>query len=1447
MTAITHSSMSAARQWSGHWGRHAAPRTARWAPPAARGHDRVGAVRGSRDRRPRLRAHLSAARAAAGALLALAALLALPAHAQTEMAVWTATLTVGQQADPTYLGYADNWGIGSLSENAFSLSGDDYTVFQLYTRTDQDTVHITFVNPVATRSNDFTGASLKVGSHTLSFGDGTAVHRVYTWTQVSAVSDAFVSGENLTVSITAPVPPTMSVGAGRGGEADGEVVFPVSLDKTYHKGATANWSTSDGTATAPSDYVAVTGGALTIAAGDTSANITVSVENDNVDEPAETFTVSLSAASLATLSATAATAIGTITDDDPSTVSITAVTTSVEEGQTAAFAVARGITDNADLVVTLGNMQEGNFISATVPTSLTIHSGATSTTLSIATVDDDVIEANGSVTVTIQANSDYIGTPSATVAIRDNDARYLLDLAGGGTVTEDAGTVPFTVTLSESSPTEAITVQWATADDSATASADYTAGSGTLNFAAGASGAALTQQFTVAVNNDEVHEADEQFTVRLSNETGTGASIGAREVTVTIDDNNVLVLSIAAARADEGDGTIGFPVTLSLTSEEQITVGYRTSVETGDTATAGSDFTAVTSGTLAFMAGTTSQTIPVTLMDDAADEDDETFTVTLNDPAAAGTGSSTPTLNPASAQGTIVDDDGAPQLSIADAGAAEGAGEIHFEVSLDPASNRDVSASWSTSDGTATAGSDYTAVSSGTLTIAAESTSATLTVTVAQDTDDEPSETFTVTLDNPVNGELAEASATGTIEDDDPSVVTIAAVSTPVTEGSLAAFVVSRGIADDMDLAVTLGSSQIGGFITASLPTSETIPSGQSSTTVSIATVPDQVTKDHGSVTVTIQTGTGYTPGTPASATVAIQDDDAAFTLAIAGGGTVGEDAGSLTFTVTLSPPSAGRTPIDPITVQWATADGSATAGADYTADSGTLNFAAGASGAALTQQITVTVNDDGLHEADEQFTVTLSGATGTGATIGTASVTVTIDDNDVPVLSIEAASADENGDTIGFPVTLSLQSEERITVGYATSVETADTATAGTDFTAVTSGTLTFMPAATTQTISVSLMDDTVDEENETFTVTLSGPAAAGSGSSTPILASPMSVQGTIVVDDGLPLLSIAATEVAEDDGSIHFEVSLDPASAKDVSASWSTADVTAEAGSDYTTVTEGMLTIARETTSTTVTVAVLQDDVDEPPETFTVTLSGPVNGELSAAASATGTIEDDDLSTVSITAVSTPVTEGNNAEFAVSRGIEDDVALEVTLVSRQDGTFVAAAALPASATISVSEMSTTVSIATEDNDDDDDDGSVTVEIQPDDGYAIGTASATVAIQDDDVAFTLDLAGGGMVSEADGSATLSVTLTLSEASPTEPITVQWTTADGTATSPADYTAAEGALTFATDATGSALTQQLTVTIDDDNLNENDEAFTVTLSNAGGMGAIIASARTVPR
>ena len=107
---------------------------------------------------------------------------------------------------------------------------------------------------------------------------------------MNAVGNAAESNQ----ATATPTLPAMSIAAGSGGEATGRVVFPVSLNATYHQDATATWSTANGTATAGSDYTAVSSGTLTITAGSTSANITVTVTDDSADEKAETFTVTLS-------------------------------------------------------------------------------------------------------------------------------------------------------------------------------------------------------------------------------------------------------------------------------------------------------------------------------------------------------------------------------------------------------------------------------------------------------------------------------------------------------------------------------------------------------------------------------------------------------------------------------------------------------------------------------------------------------------------------------------------------------------------------------------------------------------------------------------------------------------------------------------------------------------------------------------------------------------------------------------------------------------------------------------------------------------------------------------------------------------------------------------------------------------------------------------------------
>ena len=207
-------------------------------------------------------------------------------------------------------------------------------------------------------------------------------------------------------------------------------------------------------------------------------------------------------------------------------------------------------------------------------------------------------------------------------------------------------------------------------------------------------------------------------------------------------------------------------------------------------------------------------------------------------------------------------------------------------------------------------------------------------------------------------------------------------------------------------------------------------------------------------------------------------------------------------FTVTLSAASAST-----VTVNYATADGTASAPSDYAAAAGTLTFNPGVT----TQTITVNVVGDTAVEANETFTVTLSAPS--NATIATGTATGTIQNDDaagLPTLSIANVSQNEGNSGLTpftFTVTLSAASASTVTVGYAT----ADgSASAGSDYAAA-SGTLSFAPGVTTQTITVNVNGDTAVEPNETFTVTLSGATNATIATATGV--------GTIVNDDaGVP-----------------------------------------------------------------------------------------------------------------------------------------------------------------------------------------------------------------------------------------------------------------------------------------------------------------------------------------
>jgi hypothetical protein len=222
-----------------------------------------------------------------------------------------------------------------------------------------------------------------------------------------------------------------------------------------------------------------------------------------------------------------------------------------------------------------------------------------------------------------------------------------------------------------------------------------------------------------------------------------------------------------------------------------------------------------------------------------------------------------------------------------------------------------------------------------------------------------------------------------------------------------------------------------------------------------------------------------------------------------AAAGNVNEPAGSVTVTARIVT-SDGLATGAPATVNYATAAGTATAGSDYTATSGTLSFAAStASGS--TQTINVPVANDSTVEPSETFTVSLSGAS--GATLGTPNVhTVTIlDDDTTPTLNVPNVSTAEGNagtTTATFVATLAQALGRPVTVSYATANITAQ---AGVDYQAA-SGTLTFAAGETTKSVNVLVNGDTLNELNDTYRVSFTGDAA-------------LDATGTITNDDSGPL----------------------------------------------------------------------------------------------------------------------------------------------------------------------------------------------------------------------------------------------------------------------------------------------------------------------------------------
>ncbi|MFT3807559.1 Calx-beta domain-containing protein [Arenimonas sp.] len=443
---------------------------------------------------------------------------------------------------------------------------------------------------------------------------------------------------------------------------------------------------------------------------------------------------------------------------------------------------------------------------------------------------------------------------------------------------------------------------------------------------------------------------------------------------------------------------------------------------------------------------------------------------------------------------------GTPTLSIADASTSEGNSgtkTLGFTVSLSQAAATAVTLNVATSNGTATSGSDYSALSQTGVTIPAGSTSATVNVTINGDTTVEPNETFNVALSNVSGATLGDGSATGTITNDDtaptPS-LSIADVSTSEGNSGTKTLTFTVSLSSAASTAVTYniatsnGTATSGSDYIASSLTGQSIAAGATSKTFVVTINGDTTVEPNETFNVTVSSVSGATVA-DGSAVGTITNDDTAPTpsLSIADVSTSEGNSGTKTLTFTVALSAAASTAV---TYNIATSNGTATAGSDYVASSLTgQSIPAGST----SKTFVVTINGDTTVEPNETFNVTVSSVSGATVSDGSAIGTITNDDTaSQPSLSIADVSVAEG--QIGtrkmtFTVKLSAAATSAVTYNIATAN---GTATAGSDYVAASLSGQSIPAGTLNKTFVVTINGDRVQEPDETFTVNVSGVSGA-------------------------------------------------------------------------------------------------------------------------------------------------------------------------------------------------------------------------------------------------------------------------------------------------------------------------------------------------------------------
>jgi subtilisin family serine protease len=1115
----------------------------------------------------------------------------------------------------------------------------------------------------------------------------------------------------------------------------------------------------------------------------------------------------------------------------------TATITLTRSGDTSGTSTVRVSTSN-------GTATAGSDYLALTEQLVTFGPGETTKSIDVTLVDDFAIEADETVNLTLGSpTAALLGTQRTGVLtiVSDDQSGVFVLSAGSYSVDEGAGTAAITVTRT-AGLAAGVSVRVSTSNGTAVAGQDYTAISDLpLTFAGGET----SKTFNVAITNDTINEADETVILTLSSPSA-GASLGdPATATLTIQDNDApgtLQFGSSTYSVNESSASVSLTVTRTGGTASGVTVHYSIADSTalgGATATSpGADYV-TKSGTLTFGAGVVSQIFAVTIVNDTRLEPPETFTITLDSP---GGGASLGAV--ATTTVTIVDND-APTVKFgaATSSVVEGA-TAAITVQRANGLGSAVSADYEVTGGTATGdGVDYT-LASGTVSFAVGQTTATISVPTTADTVADPAETVIVKLVGASAGSIIGSPDTTSltiVDNDVAGAVQFSAaafsVAEPVGATVTATIKVTRsgGAASGVtvDYAVTGGTATAGGDYDPLAPGTLTFGAGETMKPITIVLRPDALVEGDEAVVLTLSNAGGRamlgpnrtTVLTIKDAQVGVQFGRAAYT--------VSEGTPSATITAVRTGPTIGTS-----VVAYSTGDGTATAGADYTAVSGILTFGPGVT----SKSFTVPILNDSLVEGPETVLLLLSNVSG-GTGLGPISTAVlTITDNDVAGtvrLGAPAYSVSEAMPRATLTVQRSGGLARDVTVNYATSSSPAGPGVAapGIDY-EETSGSVTFGPGETTKTLTIPILPDRLVEGNESFTVTLSLPV-----NSAALLGAPSSAVVTIVDNDAGGVIQLGASSVRVNEPvSVTTTATIqvtrtgsNPAGG--VTVQYATTSGTAVAGIDYVPA-AGTLVFDAGETSKLVPVSLLPDPGATSNRTFGLTLSNAAGGgRLGTPVSTTVTIVNTTQTLHFGSAAYTVDEAPASAAVTVLRSGPPTGTVTVTYDTTPGGAMPGADYTPKSGTLTflpgVVSQTILIPILDDTTLEADEDFSVRLLVAGG-AAAVGTPStATVTVRDNDGPGTFQFATAEFVVAEGGLGTIKVTRTGGSAGT---VTVPWSSSAVSATPGTDFTPTSGTLTFAPGITIRALT----ITAVNDTMVEGEEAATLTLgppSPAGSSGA----------